>query len=332
GRGPGRLQQRHAARRRRQRRRHGSGGCRQHRGDPRQAQDRQLAQAQRCDRGHPDLAGQGVSHPPPGRVQAGPVLLRGPGPQQVQPRAGTPQGAGRRKRPGNVIPPRWRCLPAAGVGSATATAGRQAPWIRLWHSARTPEALESCMRMLVIGCALSLMAGTSLAADPPTTAPDAVDKALAAVIAGDWRSADNAARDCHRHPAETLAFFGLQPQQTVIEITPGGGWYAEILAPYLRDGGTYIAAIVDPMALPEGRGRDYQQRGKDNIEKAFAAAPAQFDRATFVAYDPAAPKFGADNSADLVVTFRNVHNWRGSGQAEGMFQGFFNVLKPGGVL
>src|SRR5690606_4645092 len=109
-------------------------------------------------------------------------------------------------------------------------------------------------------------------------------------------------------------------------------WYAEILAPYLRGNGTYVAAVVDPAAIAEGRGRDYQQRSKDGLEKTFAGAPAQFDAATVVGYDPAAPKFGDAGSADLVVTFRNVHNWRGSGQAEGMFKGFFDVLRPGGVL
>ena len=172
----------------------------------------------------------------------------------------------------------------------------------------------------------------ALAQDTPAAAAQpAADAALQAVLAGPWRSAEHRARDVHRHPAETLAFFGLEPGQTVVEITPGGGWYAEILAPYLREGGRYVAAVVDPQALPEGR-RDYSQRSKDSLEKKFADAPAQFDRATIVAYDPAAPKFGEAGSADLVVTFRNVHNWRGSGQAEGMFKGFFEVLKPGGVL
>lgn len=171
-----------------------------------------------------------------------------------------------------------------------------------------------------------------LAADPPAQAAPVADPALRAVLAGEWRSADNRARDAYRHPAETLAFFGLAPGQTVVEITPGGGWYAEILAPYLRGNGQYVAAVVDPAAVPEGRGRDYQQRSRDGLEKRFADAPAQFAGATVVGYDPAAPSFGAPGSADLVLTFRNVHNWRASGQAEGMFKGFYEVLKPGGVL
>ena len=158
------------------------------------------------------------------------------------------------------------------------------------------------------------------------------DTALDAAIAGDWRDPANVARDRYRHPAETLAFFGLRPDQTVVEITPGGGWYAEILAPYLRGEGRYIAAVVDPTALPEGGGRDYQQRNKDGLDAKFSATPAQYDRAEVVAFDPAAPQFGPAGSADLVLTFRNVHNWRADGLAQEMFDGFFEVLKPGGTL
>ena len=155
---------------------------------------------------------------------------------------------------------------------------------------------------------------------------------LSAALQGAWRDPANVARDPYRHPRETLQFFGLQPGQTVVEITPGGGWYAEILAPYLRESGRYVAAVVDPMALPAGGGRDYQQTSKSGLEAKFAAAPAQFDRAQTVAYDPETPVFGPAGSADLVLTFRNVHNWRSDGVAEAMFKGFFDVLKPGGTL
>ena len=154
---------------------------------------------------------------------------------------------------------------------------------------------------------------------------------LETVIAGGWRTPEFVERDRYRHPAETLEFFGLQPQHTIIEITPGGGWYAEILAPYVRERGQYVAAIVDPDAVAEDR-RDYYARGVATLETLFGANPEQFDRARVVRYDPAAPDFGEPGSADMVVTFRNVHNWLGAGQAEGMFQGFHEVLKPGGVL
>lgn len=190
---------------------------------------------------------------------------------------------------------------------------------------------------LLCACLLGMSA---LLAGAPAVAKDAVASAaelqiapqLQSVVAGSWRTPANVARDEYRHPAQTLSFFGLQPAQTVVEITPGGGWYAEILAPYLRDGGQYVAAVVDPQALPAGGGRDYQQRSRDSLTKKFADAPAQFDRASLVAFDPAAPVLGKPASADLVLTFRNVHNWRSNNQAEGMFGAFFNVLKPGGTL
>ena len=169
------------------------------------------------------------------------------------------------------------------------------------------------------------------AQDAATVAADAA-ASLDKVIKGDWRTPANVARDGYRHPAETLSFFRLQPDQTVVEITPGGGWYSEILAPYLRGHGQYVAAIVDPAAVAQGSGRDYQQRSKDGLEKKFAASPALYDKTRVVAYSPSAPVFGAPASADLVLTFRNVHNWRSAGQAEGMFKGFFDVLKSGGGL
>ena len=88
---------------------------------------------------------------------------------------------------------------------------------------------------------------------------------------------------------------------------------------------------MDPEALPEDR-RGYPSRSLASLQALFQANPARFDRAEVVRYDPAAPNFGEPGSADMVLTFRNVHNWRSSGQAEGMFRGFFDVLRPGGVL
>jgi len=186
-------------------------------------------------------------------------------------------------------------------------------------------------------CAVAIALALGVPAAQATKPADAAslpapDAALQAAINGSWRAEGNVARDPWRHPGQTLAFFGIRPDMTVVEITPGGGWYSEILAPYLRDQGRYIAAVVDPQAVPERRGRDYQQRARQGLEKKFAEAPAQFGKAEVVAYDPKAPKFGPAGSADLVLTFRNVHNWRSAGQAEGMFKGFFEVLKPGGVL
>ena len=202
---------------------------------------------------------------------------------------------------------------------------------------RTPIAGACLLALALAACSPQQNAAptaTEPAAEPAaeTAAPAATDAALDSAIAGAWRDPANVARDAYRHPGQTLSFFGIRPDMTVVEITPGGGWYAEILAPYLKEQGHYVAAIVDPLAVEEGRGRDYQQKSRDGLEKKFADAPAQFEQAAVVAYDPKAPVLGAPGSADLVVTFRNVHNWRGGGQAEGMFKAFHEVLKPGGTL
>ncbi|AKS14701.1 class I SAM-dependent methyltransferase [Xanthomonas campestris pv. campestris] len=185
----------------------------------------------------------------------------------------------------------------------------------------------------VVGVTLAMSAPLVMAMKPADTATlPAPDAALQAAIDGTWRDRVYVQRDVYRHPGQTLAFFGIKPTQTVIEITPGGGWYSEILAPYLREKGKYVGAVVDPAAVPEGRSRDYAQRARDGLEKKFTAKPDIYGKPTLVAYNPTAPSFGADNSADLVLTFRNVHNWRMAGQAESMFKSFYKVLKPGGVL
>jgi predicted methyltransferase len=187
-----------------------------------------------------------------------------------------------------------------------------------------------CLAVAVALSASPLYARTPAAAS--AASPVQVSPAIEAAVKSTTRDPANVTRDGFRHPAQTLSFFKLTPASTVIEITPGNGWYSEILAPLVRQQGQYIAAVVDPAAVPEGRGRDYQQRSRDGLQKKFSTAPAQFDKATEVAYDPAAPVFGKPASADVVLTFRNVHNWRKSGQAPGMFKGFYDVLKPGGVL
>ena len=186
-----------------------------------------------------------------------------------------------------------------------------------------PPVLAAVLATALAGCAVA----------PTTPAVASADiAALDTAIAGDWRAPGNTVRDRYRHPRETLAFFGVRPGDAVIEITPGGGWYAEILAPYLRNDGQYIAALVDPMAVKEGSGRDYQQRSRTSFDAFLGKQPARYDRVQVRAFDPAAPRFGADGEADAVLTFRNVHNWFGAGTAQGYFDGFFRALKPGGVL
>jgi predicted methyltransferase len=162
---------------------------------------------------------------------------------------------------------------------------------------------------------------------PPTKATDATAAKLDTILAGSWRSDKNKARDQYRHPKETLVFFGVKPNDTLIEITPGGGWYTEILAPLMKGSGTYVAAVGKPKN-PQGEAA----RDQSGLQKKFADDPAQYGEAKVVEFDGQAPNFGPPNSADVVVTFRNVHNWVGGGTAPQMFKAFYDVLKPNGVL
>jgi predicted methyltransferase len=173
--------------------------------------------------------------------------------------------------------------------------------------------------------------------DPVTTAAAAPAVAqpadpMSAALAGAHRSDANKARDAWRHPQETLAFFGFKPTATVIEITPGGGWYTEVLAPALKGQGTLVAAIVDPASATSDGAKAYYERGNTAFNEKLKLAGDVYGDVQVRTFSATAPSFGDDESADLVLTFRNVHNWLGSGTADAMFQGFFKVLKPGGAL
>ena len=174
----------------------------------------------------------------------------------------------------------------------------------------------------------SLLATAALLAAAPASA---ADTALQAAIAGSQRTPANVARDPARHPYETLSFFGITPTLTVVELTPGGGWYTEILAPYLRDRGQLILASDDP-ASPVA----YKQRGAARLKAKLDAQPAVYDKVQRAVFDAEADRlqFAKPGSVDMVVTFRNVHNWVQLGDAKtvAVFKSAFEVLKPGGVL
>ncbi|MCK9488901.1 MAG: methyltransferase [Xanthomonadales bacterium] len=170
------------------------------------------------------------------------------------------------------------------------------------------------------------------AATEGDTEASSLDALLSQSLAGEHRSEEHRARDQWRNPAQTLAFFGLRPDATVIEVTPGGGWYTQVLAPVLRGHGQLVTAVIDPASAANERSRDYYTRANEGFRNLLAEAPTVYDQVRVHEFAVSEPRFGDDNSADLVLTFRNVHNWVGSGAAPGMFEGFFDVLKPGGVL
>ncbi|MBO9574596.1 MAG: class I SAM-dependent methyltransferase [Sphingobium sp.] len=152
------------------------------------------------------------------------------------------------------------------------------------------------------------------------------DPALKAAVAASTRSPNNVARDQYRHPVETLAFFGLKPTDTVVEIWPGGGWYTEILAPYLKAKGTLYAVDFWPNDL----------RGIQALQSRDPALYGKIKLAAFPASnaDPVVPA----GTADAVLTFRNVHNWvegykrNNAPYAAEAFRQIYAMLKPGGVL
>ncbi|HEU0154135.1 MAG TPA: methyltransferase [Arenimonas sp.] len=176
----------------------------------------------------------------------------------------------------------------------------------------------------------------AMAADAaPAADADARDREadpMAAILAGAWRDPANAARDGFRHPRETLEFFGVGPSQTVIEISPGGGWYTEILAPLAQGKGRYIGVLNDPATAGSERATAYYANANAKFREKLAAHPDVYANASLIEVDPKAPVFGEPGSADVVLTFRNVHNWVGAGSEAAMFKGFFDVLAPGGVL
>ena len=157
------------------------------------------------------------------------------------------------------------------------------------------------------------------------------DDAMAAVLAGDHRGASrsgapNSSRDIARNPAETLRFFGLQPDSTVVEIWPAGGWYTEIIAPFVAKEGQFYGAH-----FPAGTGIEFFDRALDAYQARLAAHPDVYGNAQVTTMYPNQMDL-APEPVDMVLTFRNVHNWMARDSADEAFQAFYDVLKPGGVL
>jgi predicted methyltransferase len=171
-----------------------------------------------------------------------------------------------------------------------------------------------------------ILVGCSSAPKAPPPAPAAALPATIqeAVQSTAFRSESNRPRDQYRHPEATLEFFGVKPNMTVVEISPGTGWYQEILAPLLTAQGHYIAASP-PARAGEGNG------GVSPIVEWQKAHPEVAAKISSVELNPPSPPAPA-GTADMVLTFRNVHNWMAAGNAQEMFNAFFAALKPGGVL
>jgi predicted methyltransferase len=160
-----------------------------------------------------------------------------------------------------------------------------------------------------------------------TSTRESTALALDNILTGSQRAADNSARDRYRHPKETLLFFGIRPEMRVLEVWPEPGWYTEIIAPLVREHGKYYAAVIaaDPQSkYVTGRLSDYRQK--------LASSPDLYGAVEVVTF----PSDGGDavppGSLDMVVTFRNIHNWMARDCAQQAFATLYKALKPGGVL
>lgn len=153
------------------------------------------------------------------------------------------------------------------------------------------------------------------------------DARLQAAIDGPQRDAAHRARDVYRHPGGVLEFFGLRDRMTVVEVMPGAdGWWTEILAPYLRAHGRYY------VALPDQTHRPGEQRGNAAFSGKLAAGPALYDKIVVTHLDRDRQDIAPPGSADLVITFRNLHDWLAQGVAEADIRAFYRALKPGGLF
>jgi len=154
------------------------------------------------------------------------------------------------------------------------------------------------------------------------------DPALQSLIDGPQRSEKSRLRDPYRHPAEVLSFFGVKPESVVVEILPGAsGYWTEILAPYVKARGRYIAANGENASTSE-------ETQKDNagFKAKIAADPALYGKVEITEFAADRHEIAPPASADFVLTFRNVHNWMARGETGAVFKTFFAALKPGGVL
>ncbi|HEV8018487.1 MAG TPA: methyltransferase domain-containing protein [Steroidobacteraceae bacterium] len=177
------------------------------------------------------------------------------------------------------------------------------------------------MAAAVIACALVSSACTDVSSRQTTA------EALTAILAGDQRTPEERARDVYRHPKETLLFFGVRPEMSVLEVWPEPGYYTAIIAPLVRDKGKYTAAVV-----PADPANKHLSKRLEEYRDRLASRPDLYSRVVVVSF----PTDGRDavppGSVDMVVTFRNIHNWMSRGDAAQAFATMYRALKPGGVL
>ncbi len=181
----------------------------------------------------------------------------------------------------------------------------------------------------VSAIALLVMLSACSKREPAAETPAAPQNSLVASIDGEWRSAEDRARDQYRHPQESLEFWGLAPGMTILEVQPGGGWWRDILAPYAHaTGGSYYATAAD---LNDPDLSEAARKARADLEASLAAKSEVYGQVHFL-------NFGAKsaplppNTFDFALSARSFHGWMGSGMTEKFLNDLYGALKPGGIL
>jgi predicted methyltransferase len=192
---------------------------------------------------------------------------------------------------------------------------------------RTRRAVIVLAASLLGGCASAPPVREAAGAPPAPPRDEATAAAIEQVLAGAHRSAENRARDVYRHPLDTLLFFGIKPEMTVVEVWPGaGGWYTEVLAPLLAERGRLYAAQVAPE--PDNA---FVTANLAAFGNKLDAAPELYGKVEVTVLGPGR-EIAPPGSADMVVTFRNLHNWMSLGMAPEALAAMHRALEPGGIL
>ncbi len=187
--------------------------------------------------------------------------------------------------------------------------------------------------LLAAGCSTAAPADTSENAPVEQSASASTESVSSSAriekaAAGSHRSEENRARDKYRHPVETLSFFGLEPSMTVVELSPGTGWYTEIIAPVVRDEGKLVignAVVVSPEHYTAGM--------VAKLSALFESHPDIFDKVDVGIFAPPERiELGPAESAEMVVSFRSIHGWISAGLTDQAFGAVYDVLKPGGIF
>lgn len=181
-----------------------------------------------------------------------------------------------------------------------------------------------------IAVAAALLSSPGRAADSAAPAAAAPDPVLSQVVAGDWRTAAEKARDQYRHPVEALTFWGLKPGMTILEVQPGSGWWTNILAPYQkRTGGKFYVTGAD---LANAELSERSRKAREEFAARWAAKPDLYGEVKFVNWGPKSAPLPA-STFDFILTARSVHNWMSvPGWVDKAFKDFYGALKPGGIL